>query len=90
MPKKRQRQLTQEKDRAELKLLQSQLNPHFLFNALNTTYSTAISEESTKTAAQILQLADMMRFAIEKSKLDFISVEEEISFFGKIHSATVG
>lgn len=81
--KKRQWHLIQEKDRAELKLLQSQLNPHFLFNALNTTYSTAISEESTKTAAQILQLAEMMRFALEKSKMDFISIEEEISFLEK-------
>lgn len=81
--KKRQRQLMQEKNHAELKLLQSQLNPHFLFNALNTTYSTAISEESTKTASQILQLAEMMRFALEKSKVDFIPIEDEIGFLEK-------
>ncbi len=75
--------LIQEKERAELNLLQSQLNPHFLFNALNSTYSSAIQEESPQTAAQILQLSDLMRFALEKSKKDFISIEEELDFVDK-------
>lgn len=81
--KRKQDKLLQQKERAELMLLQSQLNPHFLFNALNTTYSTAMSERSEKTAQQILQISDLMRFALEKSNKDFISIEEEVGFLEK-------
>lgn len=78
--KRTQAKWIQEKDKAELKLLQSQLNPHFLFNALNTCYYSAIDEDSPLTAQQILQLSGLMRFSLEKSSLDFISMEEEIGF----------
>ncbi|EOZ95922.1 putative sensor protein [Indibacter alkaliphilus LW1] len=81
--RRKQTELIQQKEKAELNLLQSQLNPHFLFNALNSTYSSAIQEESPHTAAQILQLSDLMRFALEKSKKDFISIEEELDFVDK-------
>ncbi|WP_194775721.1 sensor histidine kinase [Pararhodonellum marinum] len=81
--KRKQAKLLQQKERAELMLLQSQLNPHFLFNALNTTYSTAMSEGSEQTASQILQLSGLMRFALEKSKLDMISIEDELGFLEK-------
>ena len=81
--KRRQGKVLQQKERAELMLLQSQLNPHFLFNALNTTYSTAIAEDSPKTAQQILQISDLMRFALDKSNMDFISMEDEIGFLEK-------
>jgi LytS/YehU family sensor histidine kinase len=81
--KRKQDKLIQQKDRAELILLQSQLNPHFLFNALNTSYSTAMSEDSPQTAQQILQISELMRFALEKSKLDFIRMEDEIKFLEK-------
>ncbi|TVP51173.1 MAG: hypothetical protein EA341_05895, partial [Mongoliibacter sp.] len=81
--KKNQAKLIQQKERAELSLLQSQLNPHFLFNALNTSYSTAISEGSEKAANQILQLSELMRFALEKSKIDYIQMSDEIGFLEK-------
>lgn len=81
--KRRQVKLMQEKDRAELNLLQSQLNPHFLFNAMNTSYHSAIEENSPKTAQQILQISDLMRFALEKSSKDYISIEDEIGFLEK-------
>lgn len=81
--KRNQAKLIQQKERAELSLLQSQLNPHFLFNALNTTYSTAISEGSERTADQILQLSGLMRFALEKTKSDYISIEDEVGFLEK-------
>lgn len=81
--KRNQAKLIQEKERAELSLLQSQLNPHFLFNALNTTYSTAVEEESPFAAKQILQISDLMRFSLEKAGLEAISLEEELGFLEK-------
>jgi len=81
--RRKQAKLVQEKDKAELNLLQSQLNPHFLFNAMNTCYNSAIDEDSPKTADHILQISDLMRFALEKSNQDTISIEEEIGFLEK-------
>ncbi|MDX5435915.1 MAG: histidine kinase, partial [Pontibacter sp.] len=46
---------------ADLQFLRSQINPHFLFNALNTLYGTALQENSERTAQGIQMLGDMMR-----------------------------
>ncbi|MBT0809687.1 histidine kinase [Litoribacter ruber] len=81
--KKREKLLLQQKERAELLLLQSQLNPHFLFNALNSIYSKAIKEGSENTAEQIQGLAVLMRFAIEKANQSKVSLQEELEFLNQ-------
>jgi two-component system LytT family sensor kinase len=53
-----------EKTRAELSLLKSQVNPHFLFNTLNNLYSLALSS-SESTADAILKLSGIMRYLID-------------------------
>jgi two-component system LytT family sensor kinase len=53
-----------EKTKAELSLLKSQVNPHFLFNTLNNLYSLALSGSET-TADAILKLSGIMRYLIE-------------------------
>ena len=53
-----------EKTRAELSLLKSQVNPHFLFNTLNNLYSLALSGSET-TADAILKLSGIMRYLID-------------------------
>jgi two-component system LytT family sensor kinase len=68
------------KSDANLQLLRSQINPHFLFNALNTLYATALQKDSEKTAEGIQQLGDMMRFMLEENTQDFISMEKEIDY----------
>ena len=64
---------------AELKLLQSQVNPHFLFNTLNNIYAQNLvhPEEAND---MILQLADLMRYQIESSKKNEVSIDDEIEF----------
>jgi two-component system, LytTR family, sensor kinase len=64
---------------AELKLLQSQVNPHFLFNTLNNIYAQNLvhPEEANE---MILQLADLMRYQIESSKKNMVSIDDEIEF----------
>lgn len=69
-----------EKSRADLQFLKSQINPHFLFNALNTLYGTALKEKSENTAEGIQKLGDMMRFMLHENLQDQISLSKEIEY----------
>ncbi|MEI6409030.1 MAG: histidine kinase [Bacteroidota bacterium] len=64
---------------AELKLLQSQVNPHFLFNTLNNIYAQNLSNHEDAND-MILQLADLMRYQTESSRKARVLLSEEISF----------
>lgn len=65
---------------ADLKFLRSQINPHFLFNVLNTLYGTALMEKAGRTAEGIQKLGDMMRFMLHQIDVDFIPVNTEIEY----------
>lgn len=69
-----------EKSKADLQFLKSQINPHFLFNALNTLYGTALKEKSESTAEGIQKLGDMMRFMLHENHQDEISLGKEIEY----------
>jgi len=68
------------KSTADLQFLRSQINPHFLFNALNTLYGTALVDGSKRTANGIQMLGDMMRFMLDDNHLDFIPLNNEINY----------
>lgn len=68
------------KSKADIQFLRSQINPHFLFNALNTLYGTAIVEKSERTAEGIQRLGDMMRFMLHDNHLDLIPMGREIDY----------
>ncbi|WP_336516625.1 sensor histidine kinase [Pollutibacter soli] len=65
---------------ADLQHLRAQINPHFLFNALNTLYGTSLMEKADKTAEGIQRLGDMMRFMLHENTRDFISMEKELDY----------
>lgn len=65
---------------AELSSLRSQINPHFLFNALNTLYSVSLKENADKTADGIQKLGDMMRFMLNENNQDRIPLNKEIEY----------
>ncbi|UZR96410.1 sensor histidine kinase [Chondrinema litorale] len=65
---------------SELKLLKSQVNPHFLFNSLNTLYATALSEKAEKTGTSIAKLANLIRYMQKDINRDFIPLENEIKY----------
>ena len=67
----------QEKTLAELKALKSQINPHFLFNSLNSIYSLS-RKSSPKVPDTILKLSDIMRYIIYEADVDFIDLDSEI------------
>jgi sensor histidine kinase YesM len=63
----------------ELKLLKSQLHPHFLFNTLNNLYSLAL-EKSDKTPDLIIRLGDMLSYVIYDCNSDKVLLSKEIDF----------
>ncbi|MFA6086362.1 sensor histidine kinase [Mucilaginibacter sp.] len=65
---------------ANLQFLRSQINPHFLFNALNTLYGTALTEQAEKTGEGIQKLGDMMRFMLHENNQDIIPLTREIEY----------
>ena len=62
-----------------LKYLQSQLNPHFLFNTLNSIYSLSL-QKSDKAPDVIIRLADIMRYLIYECNEPKILLDKEIEF----------
>jgi sensor histidine kinase YesM len=75
----RWRKLQQEKLETELSYLKAQINPHFLFNTLNSIYSLAI-EKSDYTATAVVKLSGMMRYIISESHKNFVSLEKEVNY----------
>lgn len=68
------------KSDASLGFLKSQINPHFLFNALNTLYGTALQENAERTGEGIQKLGDMMRFMLQENMQDKISLSRDIDY----------
>ncbi|MGZ3834106.1 MAG: sensor histidine kinase [Mucilaginibacter sp.] len=68
-----------QKSQAELNLLKSQVQPHFLFNTLNNIYYEAY-REAPRTAALIERLSDIMRYFVDESPKDDVSLQTEIQF----------
>jgi len=67
------------KKEQELATLKAQINPHFFFNTLNSISAMA-STDVEETRTMITQLADLLRYAIESSKKDFVLLKEELQF----------
>ena len=65
---------------SELDFLKSQINPHFLFNSLNTVYGIALTENSPKTASGVQMLSEMMRFMLRENTEELIPVAKEIDY----------
>jgi two-component system, LytTR family, sensor kinase len=72
--------LENQKLQAELSFLKMQVNPHFLFNALNNIYSLAVMEKSKKTGDSIMKLSELMRYVLyEKEDAENkVSLNKEI------------
>lgn len=63
----------------ELKLLKSQINPHFLFNALNNIYSLSVTN-SPKTQQSISHLSNMLRYVLYDCEQHLVSIHKEVSY----------
>ena len=68
-----------QKSQAELNLLKSQVQPHFLFNALNSIYYR-VYKVDPPAAGLIERLADIMRYFVDESPKDEVPVSTEVAF----------
>lgn len=75
--KGRMEKIEEEKTLAELSYLKPQINPHFIFNILNTLYSLSL-ENSNKTPDAILKLSTMMRYVLDNAANEVISLSDEL------------
>lgn len=75
----RMAKLKNETLKAELMLLQSQVNPHFFFNMLNNLYGL-VAKDPAKAQALILKLSDLMRYSIYDGGREMVHLQEEIDF----------
>ena len=77
--KEREKNLLKEKFTAELRLLKSQLNPHFLFNTLNNIYALA-RKKSDQAPDVVMKLSELLSFMLYEAGNDMIAIEKEIKF----------
>lgn len=73
------KELERSKAKAELLNLKYQLQPHFLFNILNSIYSLALLK-SDDTPNGILKLSNVMRYVVQESSKDFVELDKEIEY----------
>ncbi|PSL49997.1 histidine kinase [Chitinophaga niastensis] len=63
----------------ELKYLRSQINPHFLFNGLNTVYGY-IDVSNSQARDMMVQFSDLLRYNLYEADVDMIVLEKEIKY----------
>jgi two-component system, LytTR family, sensor kinase len=71
--------LKAEKLESEIKFLKSQINPHFLFNALNNIYTLTILKDE-KAPENLLKLSGMLRYMLYDCKADRVPLKKEVEY----------
>jgi len=73
-----QKDLENQRLKAELSMLKLQVSPHFLFNTLNNIYSLAFQQRPQAPEA-ILKLSEIMRYMLYETNVDKVSLQREIT-----------
>lgn len=76
---KKRKEVEKERLNTELAMLKNQINPHFLFNTLNSIYSLALMK-SDQTAEAVMKLSDMMHYVIQDVNNDRVPLDTEIAY----------
>lgn len=72
-------EMQDEKLKAEISYLKAQINPHFLFNTLNSLYALTI-EKSDFAPDAVIKLSNMMRYVVSESTSDSVALEHEMNY----------
>jgi anti-sigma regulatory factor (Ser/Thr protein kinase) len=76
---KREQDLRLNASRSELKALRAQINPHFLFNALNAI-AGLIHKDPSRAEETVEQLAEVFRYTLKRSEKEWVRLEDELDF----------
>jgi len=68
-----------EKLNAEVSYLKAQINPHFLFNTLNSIYALTL-QKSNEAPNAVLKLSGIMRYVVTESAQDYVSLDKELNY----------
>ena len=71
--------INDEKLKSEVSYLKAQINPHFLFNTLNSLYALSL-EKSDEAPDAILKLSSIMRYVVTESSNDFVTLNKEMKY----------
>lgn len=75
--KLREAEINQSLKSAELSMLKAQINPHFIFNSLNSVSSLTLTNPA-KAHEMVLQLADFLRYSIRENTDQLVSLQKEV------------
>ena len=73
------KKIREEKLSSEISYLKAQINPHFLFNTLNSIYSLAIQKSDLAPIA-VVKLSAIMRYVTSDAQKDKVSLEKELNY----------
>ena len=76
---KREQELILNASRSELKALRAQINPHFLFNALNAI-AGLIEKQPAKAEETVERLAEVFRYTLRRSESEWVRLGDEMDF----------
>lgn len=76
---KEKQKIKKEIDKVRLTALKAQMNPHFIFNSLNSIRSYIIVNETKKASSYLTKFAKLIRLILEYASSDYITLREEIA-----------
>lgn len=65
---------------AQLKAIRAQMNPHFIFNSINSIQDLILQQETLKSYDYLSSFSRLVRMTLDHSEREFVSLEEEIDF----------
>ncbi|MFN4000208.1 sensor histidine kinase [Algoriphagus sp.] len=76
--RRRETELKLSKAEGELKALRAQINPHFIFNCLNSIHHFIQAQEPKQASEYLIKFSQLIRYVLESSAKNWVSLEEEL------------
>lgn len=73
-------ELEAQKNSAELAMLKSQINPHFLFNTLNNIYALSLAKAEPVVSEMILSLSEINRYMLYETEPEYVPLNKEVAY----------